>query len=291
MSDLDDPTGNPRDRILVTGARGNIGSRVAAVLAAAGHALRVSGRDLTGITVPEGAEAVPLDLTDPSGAEAALDGVSAVFLYPTFGDISGFLNAAVKAGVEHAVLLSSPAAYDPVEHAGPIGEAHRAIEGAVRESGLSHTVLYPSWLGSNVFRDWGEQIRAGAVSVAFPEWRINPIHLDDVAEVAADLLTRDRFRGRSLVITGPESLSQREVVAAVSAELGTPIDLVELTREQALAARPDWFPEAMFDSLLGVAANLGTTPATINNNVERVLGRPPHTLAQWLKDERAQFQR
>lgn len=275
--------------VLVTGARGNIGSRIANTLAAGGHAVRASGRDVTGLAVPEGAEAVALDLTDPTGAEAALDGVRTVFLYPTFGDIGGFLDAAVKAGVEHAVLLSSPAAYDPVEHAGPIGAAHLAIEGAVRESGLSYTVLYPSWLGSNVFRDWKEQIEAGTVSLAFPEWRINPIHLGDVAEVAVDLLTRDQFRGRSLVLTGPESLSLREVVAAVAVELGRPIELNELTREQALAERPGWFPEAMFDSLLGVAENLGDTPATVNNNVERVLGRPARTLAQWLHDERGSF--
>ncbi|NUQ89541.1 MAG: NAD(P)H-binding protein [Glycomyces artemisiae] len=282
MTNLDGP-------ILVTGARGNIGSRVASTLAAAGHAVRASARDLTGLAVPEGAEAVALDLTDPSGAAAALDGVRTVFLYPTRGDLGDFLEAAAKAGVEHAVLLSSPAAYDPVEHAGPIGAAHQAVEAAVRESGLAHTVLYPSWLGSNVFRDWTAQVRAGRVSIAFPEWRINPIHLGDVAEVAADLLTRTQFRGRSLVITGPESLSQREVVAAIAAELGRPVEVEELTREQALAGRPEWFPEAMFDSLLGVAANLGDTPATVNNNVERVLGRPARTFAQWLRDERAAF--
>ncbi|PRY54050.1 NAD(P)H-binding protein [Glycomyces artemisiae] len=283
MTNLDGP-------ILVTGARGNIGSRVAKALAATGHAVRASARDLTGLAVPEGAEAVALDLTDPSGAAAALDGVRTVFLYPTRGDLGDFLEAAVKAGVEHAVLLSSPAAYDPVEHAGPIGAAHQAAEAAVRESGLAHTVLYPSWLGSNVFRDWAAQVRAGRVSIAFPEWRINPIHLGDVAEVAADLLTRTQFRGRSLVITGPESLSQREVVAAIAAELGRPVEVEELTREQALAGRPEWFPEAMFDSLLGVAANLGDTPATVNNNVERVLGRPARTFAQWLHDERAAFE-
>ncbi|MQM28046.1 NAD(P)H-binding protein [Glycomyces albidus] len=273
--------------ILVTGARGNIGSRVVHALAEAGHTVRASGRDISGLSVPAGVEAVPLDLTDPSGAEAALDGVRAMFLYPTFGDVSGVLDVAVQAGVEYAVLLSSPGSYDPVEHAGPIGVHHRAIEAAVRESGLPHTVLYPSWLGSNVFRDWAEQIRTGRVSLAYPEWQINPIHLGDVAEVAADLLVRERFRGRSLVITGPESLTQREAVRQVSEVLGRPVELEELTREQALDARPDWFPEAVLDSLLGVAANLGNTPATVNNNVERVLGRPARTFAEWLRDNRS----
>jgi uncharacterized protein YbjT (DUF2867 family) len=139
------------DRVLVTGARGNIGSRLTARLAAAGHRVRATARDTTRLDVPAGVETAALDLTDPD--PAALQGVRTAFLYPTRGDLTGFLTAATEAGVEHLVLLSSPAAYDPVEHAGPIGAAHQAVEAAVRESGLGHTVLYPSWLATNTDRD------------------------------------------------------------------------------------------------------------------------------------------
>ncbi|MEU6861447.1 NAD(P)H-binding protein [Glycomyces sp. NPDC046736] len=273
--------------ILVTGARGNIGSRLVGRLAGTGHRVRATARDAASLDVPPGVETAALDLTAPD--PAALDGVRTAFLYPTFGDIGGFLAAAAQAEVEHVVLLSSPAAYDPVEHAGPIGLAHKAIEAAVRDSGLEHTVLYPSWLATNVTRDWGEQIRAGKVAIAYPEWRVNPIHLDDYVDVAADLLTRDQFRGRSLILTGPESLSQREVIDIVAETLDRPIEIEELTRGAALAARPEWFPEAMFDSLLEVAANLRDRPATVNNNVERVTGNPARTFAQWVRDNRSDF--
>jgi uncharacterized protein YbjT (DUF2867 family) len=268
--------------MLVTGARGNIGSRLTAHLAEAGHRVRATARDTTRLDVPAGVETAELDLTDPD--PAALKGVRTAFLYPTFGDITGFLTAASEAGIEHLVLLSSPAAYDPIEHAGPIGAAHQAIEAAVRDSGLSHTVLYPSWLATNPARDWTDQIQAGKVAVAHPDWRVNPIHLDDIAEVAAELLLHEQFRGRSLILTGPESLSQREVIAQIADSLGTPIEVEELTHEEALAARPNWFPEAMFASLLDVAANFGDRPAAVNNNVERVTGHPARTFAQWLRD-------
>lgn len=273
---------DPDATYLVTGARGNIGSRLTARLAATGHRVRATARDTTGLDVPAGVETAALDLTnaDPT----VLKGVRSVFLYPTFGDITGFLTAAVEAEVEHVVLLSSPASYDPVEHAGPIGAAHQAIEAAVRDSGLSHTVLYPSWLATNPARDWAEQIRAGRVAIAHPEWRVNPIHLGDIAEVAADLLVREQFRGRSLILTGPESLSQREVIAQIADARGEPVEIEEVTHEEALASRPAWFPEAMFGSLLEVAANLGDRPATVNNNVERVTGHPARTFAEWLRD-------
>lgn len=281
---MTDPASADSERtILVTGARGNIGSRLTAHLAEAGHRVRATARDTTRLDVPAGVETAELDLTDPD--PAALKGARTAFLYPTFGDITGFLTAATEAGVEHLVLLSSPAAYDPVEHAGPIGAAHQAIEAAVRDSGLGHTVLYPSWLATNPARDWTDQIRAGKVAIAHPDWRVNPIHLDDIAEVAAELLLREQFRGRSLILTGPESLSQREVIAQIAAALGTPIEVEELTHDEALAARPGWFPEAMFASLLEVAANLGDRPATVNNNVERVTGHPARTFAEWLRDD------
>lgn len=286
MTSTTDPT-TLEGAILVTGARGNIGARLTARLAAAGHRVRATARDASHLDVPSGAEKAELDLTVPD--PEVLQGIRTAFLYPTFGDISAFLQAAVETGLEHLVLLSSPAAYDPVEHAGPIGAAHQAIEAAVRDAGLSHTVLYPSWLATNPSRDWARKIRAGKVALAHPEWRISPIHLDDVAEVAAELLLHKRFRGRSLILTVPESLSQREVIAQIAASLGTPIAVEELTPDEALAARPEWFPEAMYASLLEVAANLGDRPATVNNNVERVTGHPARPFAAWLRDRSPGF--
>src|SRR5207302_7285447 len=58
--------------ILVTGARGNIGSRVIARLAEAGHAVRGSARHATGLTLPAGVEAVELDVTRADYAAQAL---------------------------------------------------------------------------------------------------------------------------------------------------------------------------------------------------------------------------
>src|SRR5436190_455102 len=83
-------------------------------------------------------------------------GVGTVFLYPVRGgSVAAFLDAARKADVQHVVLLSSPAAYEVHEHDRLIGLVHRAVEQTVRDSGLNHTVLYPSWLASNAQRDWG----------------------------------------------------------------------------------------------------------------------------------------
>ncbi|MGC7095418.1 SDR family oxidoreductase [Amycolatopsis lurida] len=275
--------------VLVTGARGNIGSRLVAELARRGHPVRASARDLTGLTLPEGVEPVRLDLLDPRNADAALAGIDAIFLYPTRQAPTDFLAAAEKAGVGYVVLLSSPDVFEGAPD-NPIRVGHLAVERAVRESGLPHTVIYPSWLASDARRDWGEQIRTGdRVGIAHPEGQFTPIHEDDIAEVVAELLTTGCYRGHSLTLTGPESLSQAEIVAILAEELGRPLVVDALTREQARERREPWMPEAVLDHLISVAEQAGTRPAPVNNTVERFTGHPPRSFRQWTAEHRAEF--
>jgi uncharacterized protein YbjT (DUF2867 family) len=275
--------------VLVTGVHGSIGSRVAAKLVDAGQRVRGSSRRPS--SAPPGVEPVQLDLTEPRGAAEALAGVETVFLYPVRGgSVEAFLDAARKAEVRHVVLLSSPASYEVHEHDRVIGLVHRAVERALQDSGLSHTVLYPSWLATNARRDWGEQIRTGGrVGIAYPEAQVNPIHIDDVAEVAADVLTRPAHRSRMLVLTGPESVSQRGMVDVLAEVRGAPIAIDELTREQALEQRPEWMPEAVLEVLLDVTAAAVGVPAAITNGVERVTGHPSRTFREWAIAHRADF--
>ena len=79
--------------ILVTGARGHVGRAVLDALVAAGQDVRASSRDATTLDVP--AATVSADLEDASTLDAALDGVSSVFLYTRPQGIDGF----VKAGI------------------------------------------------------------------------------------------------------------------------------------------------------------------------------------------------
>ncbi|ADD45627.1 NAD(P)H-binding protein [Stackebrandtia nassauensis] len=277
--------------VLVTGASGNIGSRVVSTLADTGFAVRAAAREAAALEVPDGVETVSLDIGQPGDATAVLDGVDTIFLYPIrSGSPEALLAAAREAGVRHVVLLSSPGSWDAGEHDRVIGQVHQGIERTLSASGLDHTVLYPSWLASNARRDWANDIRdSGRVRLAFADAHVNPIHIDDVAEVAADLLTRERFRGRMQVLTGPESMRLRDVVSVLGEALDRPIGLDELTREQALAERPPHLPEAVLETLLDVMAAAVDVPALVNNNVERITGHPARPFGQWVSEQRVAF--
>jgi hypothetical protein len=58
--------------------------------------------------------------------------------------------------------------------------------------------------------------RGGRVALESPEAHMSPIHPADVAEVAAHLLTRPGFRGRQQILSGPSSLTVREMVAVIA---------------------------------------------------------------------------
>jgi uncharacterized protein YbjT (DUF2867 family) len=278
--------------ILVTGARGSIGSRLIATLARAGHPVRGTARDAAAPGLPPALETVALDISDPDprNAEQALRGVQSVFLHPARGGVDTFLAAAGAAGVRYVVLLSSPASYEPREHDRHIGLVHRAVERSLEASGLPHTVLYPSWLAGNASRDWAAQIRAtGTVALAYPDAWFTPIHPGDVAEVAADLLTRDAFRGRMQILTGPRSLRLRDMVGVLGEVLGRSIPVQELTREQALQRRETWMPEPVLEALLDATEAAIGVPAPVNNTVERITGHPPRSFRAWAHDHADAF--
>ena len=280
--------------VLVTGARGNIGRRVVSRLHAAGHRVRATARDLSTLTVPEGVATVGLDLNAAEGFEgfeAAVNDVDAVFLYATRGSAAPFLRAARDAGVRHVVFLSSPAAYEAAEYRGPIGRIHRAAEAAVAESGLDYTILYPSWLATNARRDWGAAIRAGQpVELPYPAAQCVPVHPDDVAEAAVDLLLNDTHRSRMQILTGPESMRLDEAVATIGDVLGRTIPVREISREDALARREPWLAAEILESLLDSAAAAVGRPAPITNTVERITGHSARPLREWVAENRAEFE-
>ncbi|WP_033289604.1 NAD(P)H-binding protein [Amycolatopsis jejuensis] len=273
--------------ILVTGARGNIGSEVVRAVQAAGYPVRGSARDAATLDLPD---AISLDLTAADGFDDALAGVDAVFLYPTraVGAVD-FLAAAAKAGVSYVVLLSSPDVFEgPADN--PLRRAHLPAETAVRESGLPFTVLYPGWLAGNTRRDWGAAIRSGEpVRVFSPESQCTPTAEEDVAAVAAALLTERSYPGRELAVTGPGSITLRAVAETLSAELGRPIELVRQTRGEALAHRPEWMPEAVLEHLMDVEEAAVGRIAPVTNAVERITGRPATPFHAWARAHRDDF--
>jgi len=112
---------------VITGATGNTGSVVARALLAKGQSVRVIGRSAERLKdfAARGAEAVVCDMEDEAALTKAFTGAHAVYAMippdPTSGDYRGHQDdiadsvaeAIAKAGVRHAVVLSSFGADKP----------------------------------------------------------------------------------------------------------------------------------------------------------------------------------
>ncbi|MFJ8040435.1 NAD(P)H-binding protein [Kitasatospora sp. NPDC096147] len=275
--------------VLVTGARGRVARAVTARLAATGHVVRAAGSVPTEITAPAGVETAELALDRPETFEAALRGVRQVFLYPEPAGITAFIRAAESAGVEHAVLLSSSTVTGPDAAADPLAGHSLRVEQALTAAGVPSTFLRPDAFASNAL-GWAPLAgRALAVPLAYPDAETAPIHPEDLADLALDALTGGPLAGRSVTLTGPESLSFRTQLAVLAEAGGHPIEIERVSRAEAEAQMSRYRPHTMVSALLDLWAAADGRPATVHDTTATLLGRPARTFHQWARENAAAF--
>ena len=272
--------------ILVTGATGNVGASVVRQLITAGEKVRVSTRNPGTRAFPDEVEVLSGDLTRPETLPAMLAGVDQAFLFPVFGALDGFLDAAKRAGLQHVVLLSSSFVTYPMP--GWIGEQHLRLEAAVAESGLPRTYLRPDAFMTNDLA-WAPEIAGdGVVRGAYGRAAAAPIDPRDIAAVAVRALL-DRHIGKAYTLTGPQSLTQIDRVQIISETIGRPLRFEEQPREQFREQLLHEAPAPVVDSLLDQLASREGETAPVLPTVEEVTGRPASTYAQWVAEHEAAF--
>ncbi|WP_328349778.1 NAD(P)H-binding protein [Mycobacterium sp. NBC_00419] len=274
--------------IVVTGVSGNVGRPLVEQLLRAGAHVRAVTRRAEGARMPAGAELF-------ADAADAVKGASAVFLNsralgPALADV---VSCARRQGVAKLVALSAINADDddarqPSRYR---GDRNRECEQLAVASGLSWVSLRPSVFASNFPGMWAAQISAGDV-VAGPYAGASaaPIAEADIAAVAARALLTDDLVGRRIPLTGPQSLTNSELVTIVGTVLRRPLRYLEVpaesVRERFVA---NGFSAQFADAYIAMQEATATTPAVVTDDVERILDRPATPFARWAADHTALF--
>jgi uncharacterized protein YbjT (DUF2867 family) len=278
---------------LITGATGDVGSRVVEHLLQQGNRPRVFVRDGEKARSRFGdrVDVFVGDLGDPEALKPAIAGVDEFFLVNIGPQIPERDEAAAKAakaaGVQHLVKLSSM----DVEHGLAIGAWHELGEAAIRASGIPFTFVQPTGFMSNLLA-WATSIKTeGIVRASTGDGRRPFIHSDDIAAVAIKTLTTPEYHGKSVPITGPEALSFAEVAARIGDAIGKQITFQPISDEEA-RQRYSPFSESAAETEAHVSlwraireGRLGS----ITDNVERILGRKPIGIDQWAVENAAAF--
>jgi uncharacterized protein YbjT (DUF2867 family) len=284
--------------LLITGATGTIGRPLIDALVNEDVKVRAVTHDSQAANLPAGVEVVEGDVSRPDTIAPFLDGITALFLHPrAVGLAAGELLAlARERGVRRVVALSATNVDDPLDQQPSRyqGDRNKEVEDAAVTSGLAWVSLRASSYAANTLRAWGAQIRAGdVVRGPYANFAEAPIHERDLAEVVARALGSDDLvarRGRRLELTGPQSLTHQQLVATIGGVLGRPLRYQELPPEVATQGMiQQGIPEAFVEALMARYAREVGQPAPVTGEVERVLGRPARTYAEWVADHAAAF--
>jgi uncharacterized protein YbjT (DUF2867 family) len=237
--------------ILVVGATGLLGSEICRRLTAGGKPTRALVRSTSDQAKVDklkrcGAEIVQGDLRDGASLNAAWQGVTAVIstvsamprsYQPGENDIQtvdldgvmNLIDAAKTAGVEHFVYTSLSGQID-LDF--PLRNAKRTVEQRLKDSGLSYTILRPSffmelWLGPARFN----VADAKAQIYGRGDNPISWISLQDVAQFAVASLDNPAARNTTLELGGPQALGPLQAVQIFEEVCGRAFELQHVPGE------------------------------------------------------------
>jgi NADH dehydrogenase len=236
---------------VVTGAFGYSGKYIAARLLAAGHRVRT----LTGSPNrpdPFGGrvECVPFNFDRPDRLADSLRGAAA--LYNTYwvrfnhrdfthraavANTMALFDAARRAEVGRLVHVSitNPSEDSPLEYFA--GKAR--LERALKETCLSHAILRPAVLFGQediLVNNIAWMLRHLPIFGLFGDgkYRMQPIHVDDLAALAVEMGTRSSQRSRAENVTidavGPETFAYRDLVRQIGMIIGRVRPIVGVPR-------------------------------------------------------------
>jgi len=283
-----------KNRVLVIGATGTIGSEVVRHLRAAGVPVRALSRDPAKARRQAGVEMMEGDLAVPESLRPALRNVATVFLVWTAGpETMPEVIARIAASARRLVLLSSPhqTPHPMFQQPNPMADFHAAIEREVAASGVAATILRPGMFASNAEAWWGVQARNGSqIRWPYPAAASAPVDARDVGEVAARALIDDAHAGGDYVLTGPESLTHEEQIATIAGAIGRRLVQHEMPPEEFREMMEGVASPVVTEMLLNAwRASVGI-PAYVTNTVAEITGRPARTFREWATDHAAVFQ-
>ena len=259
---------------LVVGATGSLGSEIVKLLADAGKPARALVRPTSDQKKVDqlqtlGAEIVSGDLKDRPSLDAACRGVSAIIstASSTLSRLEGdtirtvdhegqlsLVDAARAAGVAHFVLIS----FSGMNVEFPLQTAKREVERHLKESGMTYTILQPTffmevWLSPAL----GFDAAQGTAQVyGSGQHKISWISFQDVAEFAIASLDNPAARNAVIKLGGPEARSPLEVVRVFEKQSGRPVTVQHVPEEQLRAQKEgatDSLPESFAGLMLAYA--------------------------------------
>lgn len=276
------------NKILVTGATGNIGNALVQELKAAGadFAVMTSKPDATiaGVKTRHG------DFGSVASLTTAFKGIDTLFLlFPLVENkvelAKNAAAAAKAAGVKHIVRSSGAGADSASAFALP--KLQGEIDDVLAATGIATTFLRPNVFMQNYVNYQSQAIKDGTIYAADGGQAQSFVDTRDIAAVAARVLTNPAAHaGKAYTLTGAEALTGEQAATIISAALGKSVTHVSVPTEAAVATMNQWgmppFIVNVMDSLNKIVS--AGYASGVSPDVENILGRKPRTFAAFVKE-------
>lgn len=277
-------------KIGVTGATGQLGRLVVESLKS-----KVSAETIVALVRnPEkaadlGIEARTFDYTKAENLVASLKGIDKLLLIS--GNEVGqrlpqhlaVIDAAKQAGVKQLF-------YTSILHAdsSPLGLAteHLATEVAIKESGLTYTILRNGWYTENYTGSAKGAVGAGAFIGNAGDGKIASAARVDYAEAVAVVLAGEGHEGKTYELAGDEAYTLTELAAEISKQSGKTIPYNNLTEaEYAGILKSFGLPDGLAEMLAN--SDTGASKGGLFDDskvLSELIGRPTTSLAKVVAD-------
>ncbi|WP_413503474.1 NAD(P)H-binding protein [Serratia grimesii] len=260
--------------ILVLGATGKTGSRVAARLQQLGIPVRAGHRSAT----------LPFDWQNSTTWQPALQGVKKLYLSfqpdlavpGAIDTVERFCRQAVNSGVQKIVLLS-----------GRGEDEARQAEDVVKNSGVDWTVLRASWFMQNFSESFIlDDLLNGQIYLPPGEIPEPFIDAEDIADAAVAALTQPGHSSTLYELSGPRLMTFAQAVGEIALASGREIhyqqvpvaDYVGYLREAQLPAEMVTLLEYLFSTVLD------GRNASVTEGIQQSLGRAPRDFSAYIAD-------
>ena len=282
--------------ILVTGATGQVGNHLMEALAdARADATAMVRVEAKAGGLPGSFPHVVASFDEPPPAEF-LRTCDRVFLLSPADEEqveleTVFIDALVAAGHRpHVVKIVADGFQDP-DCDVRFMRSHRQIAVHLEATGLPATFLAPAMYMETLLRSADTIRDQGTIFAPAESAKVGFVAAEDVARVAAQVLTSPGHEDQTYVLTGPEALSYADVAARVSAVFAREVDYQDLPEAQAkeqMLARglTPWRVDGLLELYDWIRH--GATDS-VTSTVRELTGDDPQPVEDWLSQMRGAF--